>query len=210
MTFEELDFKEILPHWMQEDDFDAALADAITTILASATSRYKTLRVWDQLENLTSTELDELAYELSIDWWDSSWDTQTKVNVIETAQQIMSKRGTKWAVEQLVISAYGIGEVTEWFDYEGSPYHFNIRTNAPSTEEGMATLLAMIDKVKPARSTLDEVIFSGDLRTHIYAGCAMRSVTNNVIIDSRHDESEFAQTLFTGTLTTSHTRNQIS
>ena len=209
MKLENLDFIKLLPHWMRDEEFDAALADAMTEVLRQIGSRVKTLRTWDQIDSLSSEELDELAWELNIDWWQSSWDVSTKRNVIKTAQAIIEKRGTKWSVEQLVISAYGVGEVTEWFEDEGTPYHFTIRTNAPSTEAGMAILLSMIDKVKPARSVLDEVVFSGDLKTKIYAGCALRSVTNNVIIDSWHDTAEFTQPLLTGVLLTNHTRNTI-
>ena len=210
MRIENLDFKKMLPHWMREEDFDVALADEITDVLSEPGEKVKSLRTWDQIDNLSSEELDELAWELNIDWWQSSWDVQTKREVVKTAQAIIDKRGTKWSVEQLVISAYGIGEVTEWFEDGGLPYHFTIRTNAPSTEEGIAILLSMIDKVKPARSYLDEVVFSGDLRTRVYAGVGLRSVTNNVIIDSRHETAEFTQPLITGITIKNHTKNVIS
>ena len=210
MKLENLDFIKVLPHWMREDEFDAALAGEITDTLLPMLGRVKTLRTWDQIDELTSEELDELAWEINIDWWRTDWTLQTKRDVIRTAQEIINKRGTKWSVEQLVISAYGIGEITEWFEEEGGfPYHFTIRTNAPSTEEGMEILLSMIDRVKPARSVLDEVIFSGDLKTKIYAGVALRSVTNNVILDARHDEAEASQPLIAGIAITNHTRNYI-
>lgn len=210
MKLDALEFKKLLPHWMREDEFDAALSDAITEVLSNPLMRLKTLRTWDQIDNLSSEELDELAWEINIDWWRSDWPLQTKRDVIKTAQEIIDKRGTKWSVEQLVISAYGIGEATEWFEEAGGvPYHFSIRTNAPSTEEGMNILLSMIDKVKPARSVLDEVIFSGDLKTRVYAGVALRSITNNVIMDSRHDEAETSQPLIAGIAITNHTRNYI-
>lgn len=211
MKLENFNLLKMLPHWMKKDEFDAALADAITDVLSDPASRVRALRTWDQIDCLSSEDLDELAWELNIDWWRSDWPLQTKRDVIKTAQAIINKRGTKWAVEQLVISAYGIGEATEWFDEEGGiPYHFTLRTNAPSTEEGMEILLSMIDKVKPARSVLDEIIFSGDLKTKVYADVALRSATNNVILDSRHDTAEFSQTLHSGNLITSHTRNHIS
>ena len=210
MKLGNLEFVKLLPHWMRDEEFDAALAGAMTEVFDPIGRRTDTLRTWDQIDNLSSEELDELAWELNIDWWQSSWDTQTKRDVVKTAQAIIDKRGTKWSVEQLVISAYGIGEVTEWFEDGGLPYHFTIRTNAPSTEEGMAILLSMIDKVKPARSYLDEVVFSGDLRTRVYAGVGLRSVTNNVIIDSRHETAEFTQPLITGITIKNHTKNVIS
>lgn len=210
MKLGNLDFIKLLPHWMRDEEFNAALADAMTEVFGQIGRRTDTLRTWDQIDNLSSEELDELAWELNIDWWQSSWDVQTKREVVKTAQVIIDKRGTKWSVEQLVISAYGIGEVTEWFEDGGLPYHFTIRTNAPSTEEGMAILLSMIDKVKPARSYLDEVVFSGDLRTRVYAGVGLRSVTNNVIIDSRHETAEFTQPLITGITIKNHTKNVIS
>ncbi len=71
MRLENLDFKKMLPHWMREEDFDVALADEITDVLSEPGEKVKTLRTWDQLDYLTSEELDELAWEINIDWWRS-------------------------------------------------------------------------------------------------------------------------------------------
>ncbi len=210
MKLEDLDIKKLLPHWMREEDFDVALADEITQTLDVTLKRVKTLRTWDQIDNLTSDELDELAWEINIDWWQSSWDIETKRNVVKTAQAIIDKRGTKWAVEQLAISAYGEGKVTEWFqELGGLPYYFKIETNAPSTEEGMRILLSMIDKVKPARSHVEKIDFNREILQDLYAGVGhIESITNAIIMNSSLPIRE-EKTIFTGVARQYHETNII-
>lgn len=200
MRLENLDFKKMLPHWMREEDFDVALADEITDVLSEPGEKVKTLRTWDQLDYLTSEELDELAWEINIDWWRSSWDLETKRNVVKTAQAIINKRGTKWSVEQLVILAYGEGKVTEWFEeLGGHPYYFKIETNAPSTEEGMRVLKSMIDKVKPARAHMEKIDFKSEILQTLYTGTGhIESMTNVIVMDSSIPVVE-EDTIYAGT-----------
>ena len=92
------------------------------------------------------------------------------------------KRGTKWAVEELITSALGMGKVTPWFDYGGEPYWFKIQTNATLTKDGMSYFLSMIDKVKSARDHVEmiEVIRTTDQIIH--AGAATGSYNSKNII----------------------------
>ena len=210
MKFDELNLKKLLPHWMQEEDFDAALANAISDLMKDTCSRYRTLRVWDQIDNLTSSELDELAYELSVDWWDSSWDIDTKRKVIKTCQQIMSKRGTKWAVEQLGLSTLGSCRVWEWFDYGGSPYHFKIETFETLTDEAMAKFVAMVGKIKPARCSLDSVDAVTKIESEYYTAAACRSFMHNpVIAECVYEETPASAVIYLGAAETNCIKNTL-
>ncbi len=121
-------------------------------------------------------------------------------NVVKTAQAIINKRGTKWSVEQLVISAYGEGKVTEWFEeLGGHPYYFKIETNAPSTEEGMRVLKSMIDKVKPARAHMEKIDFKSEILQTLYTGTGhIESMTNVIVMDSSIPVVE-EDTIYAGT-----------
>ena len=147
----------LLPNWMRTDEANAALSSAMDELIKAPGERVKTPRTWDQLENLTDEELDETAWELGIDWWVSSWEREQKIRTIRMAGAIMEKRGTKWAVEQLAIAAFGLGEVTEWFEYGGDPFYFKILTSATLTPGAINQILNMIGRVKNARSHIEAI-----------------------------------------------------
>ena len=120
----------LLPKFMKADETDVALSHAMDVLLAEPANRAKILRKWDQIDNMNDAQLDEMAWEFNIDWWDSSFSLETKRSVIRTCYRVHEKRGTKWAVEELITSAFGMGKVTEWFEYGGQPYWFKIQTSA--------------------------------------------------------------------------------
>ena len=173
----------LLPTWMRDDEANQALAQAMDQLFSAAGARVKTPRVWDQLESLTDPELDEIAWELGIDWYVSSWDRTQKINTIRIAGSIMEKRGTKWAVEQLVVAAFGVGQITEWFEYGGDPFYFKIITSATLTPDGMQTFLGMIERVKSTRSHVESISVVREIDQELFAGCATRAWIHNIILE---------------------------
>lgn len=181
MKLESLDFRKMLPAWMREDEYNIALAEAINEVLADPLSRVKTLRTWDQIDNLTSEELDELAWENNIDWWESGWDIETKRANIKEATKINEKRGTKYSVERILESVFGTGTVIEWFEYDGDPYHFKVTAQGDLTEERLAKFRKLIEITKPARSVLDSIESIIPLESKIYLGSVCQSHNKNII-----------------------------
>ena len=96
----------LLPKFMKADETDVALSHAMDVLLAEPANRAKILRKWDQIDNMNDAQLDEMAWEFNIDWWDSSFSLETKRSVIRTCYRVHEKRGTKWAVEELITSAF--------------------------------------------------------------------------------------------------------
>lgn len=63
----------LLPKFMKADETDVALSHAMDVLLAEPANRAKILRKWDQIDNMNDAQLDEMAWEFNIDWWDSSF-----------------------------------------------------------------------------------------------------------------------------------------
>lgn len=183
MTIFKPDMVKLLPKFMKSDEADRALAHAMDILLADPASKGKILRKWDQIDNMKDAQLDEMAWEFNIDWWDSSFPLEIKRSVIKTCYRVHEKRGTKWAVEELVNSAFGMGKVTEWFEYGGDPFWFKIQTNATLTEDGMTYFLNMIDKVKSARSHVEMIEVTRTINQPMHAGTSQISFSKCVILD---------------------------
>lgn len=157
MRIDNTEMIKLLPEWMQNDEANGALASAVDKLISRVGKRIKTPRVWDQFEEMTEYELDEMAWELGIDWYNSAWNKKQKIDVIKTYGPIMEKRGTVWAVEKLVTAIFGIGEIFEWFEYGGKPYFFKIRTSALLTQDGMKDFLSKVKAVKNERSHIESI-----------------------------------------------------
>lgn len=129
MKISELDFVRLLPAFMRDDEAVIALSNAVSRLIGEPGKRLSTIRTWDKIDELTEAECDEMAWELDIDWYDSTGMTlEEKKNTIKVAQQIKRKRGTKWAVERLISAYFGEGYVAEWYEMGDSPYTFVVLT----------------------------------------------------------------------------------
>ena len=171
-TLENTNTLKLLPGWMRDDDAVQALAGACDVLFQGAAKRIKTPRTWDQIDNLTDEELDELAWELNIDWWQSSWSLEQKRATVKVARQIKAKRGTKWAVEQLITASFGTGYVKEWFEEgeNGDPFTFKVLTTNPNIgDEGMENFNRQINQAKNERSHMIGVYYFEEIGVTIEA-----------------------------------------
>lgn len=164
MRLSELDFLKLVPAFMQSDEAVKAFCSAINSIMNEPATRIHTISTWGQYNQLSEAECDEMAYELDIDWYDSSATLDEKRKTIQYAQQIKRKRGTKWAVERLVSAYFGDGKVTEWYEEEepGKPFTFSIVSYSPKiTPENYSKFLEAVDAAKNERSHISSM-------THIW------------------------------------------
>lgn len=148
MRLNETEMVKLLPAWMQEDGGDKGLATGCDIISRDAYARLKLLSRWDKIDQLSDAELDEMAWELNIQWYDSTAPIAAKRAVIRNSDRVYAKLGTPYAVEQIVADYFGTGEVREWYQYGGQPHHFKVpdrngdKTTArvlPSTADSMVT-----------------------------------------------------------------------
>ena len=161
MKISTLDFAKLLPTFMRDDEAVVALSKAVDELLGNPGKRLRTLETWDKIEELTEAECDEMAWELDVDWYDSEgMSLAEKRNTIRLAQQIKRKRGTKWAVEQLITAHFGEGYVVEWYDMDGSPYTFAaLTTNAAISPENLEKFTEAVKAAKNERSQIAGVYY---------------------------------------------------
>lgn len=160
MNLSDLEFIKLLPLFMHGDEANIALSNAVNTLMREPGSRLKYLRVWDQIDNLEHADLDELAWELNVDWYSTDMSLESKRQTIKYAQRIQSKRGTKWAVEQLISAYFGPGYVKEWFEYGGDPFMFQVMTtNEGINDSNFSRFIRAVDFAKSVRSHIEGVYY---------------------------------------------------
>lgn len=158
MKLNTIDFVRLLPRFMQDDSAVRGLAAGIDSIIPRLSEDIKKLSTWDHIDDLPESELDSLAWELNIFWYDFDASADVKRDLIKNSDKVYQHLGTKWAVENVVSSYYGDGRVEEWFEYGGQPGHFRVVSSNPSlSREKFDEFLSIVNKVKRASAKFDGI-----------------------------------------------------
>ena len=171
MRLNETEMVKLLPAWMQEDGSDKGIATGCDIISRDAYARLKLLSRWDKIDQLSDAELDEMAWELNIQWYDSTAPIAAKRAVIRNSDRVYAKLGTPYAVEQIVADYFGTGEVREWYQYGGQPHHFKVLSDNPSlVNSNLDLFLKLLRTVKRRSSWLDAILICLTGEMFLYSG----------------------------------------
>lgn len=177
MKLSNLEFIKLLPQFMQDDCAVRGLAAGIDSIVPQLAADLEKLSTWDSIDKLSEAELDELAWELNILWYDKGATIDVKRNLVRDSDKVYQKLGTKWAVENVITTYFGEGYIEEWFQYGGDPGHFRVYSTNPTLNESKFTeFLNLLSKVKRASAKLDGVFISLTGQMNMYTGVALHEI----------------------------------
>jgi phage tail P2-like protein len=160
---------DILPEALASDPNVIAVGYAIQQGVRRLVEYCQNISVYATISSAPDDVLDMLAVELNTQYYDDTLDIETKRKLVANTLIWYSKSGTPAAVEELVSTVFGEGEVEEWFHYGGNPYYFKINTNALLTEDMITQFSDMIQYVKNARSRIDAIEVCRDLHQDVHA-----------------------------------------
>ena len=159
-TIYDTDFAEYLPEPLKRDEGIYALAKSLTAQLLSISGSSTETLIYDRIDEMPETLLDILAYDFHCDWYDADAPIDVKRATLKSNVVTHKHLGTKYAVLEVVTAAFGTGEVYEWFEYAGDPYHFKIRVDGSRiTTFDPDYIRRMLHKVIPVRCVCDEIDF---------------------------------------------------
>jgi len=179
MKLQEAEILKLLPAWMRDDGSIKGLAEGTDKVIRALTARVNLLSRWNQIDQLDEQTLDEMAWELNIQWYDSTAPIEAKRAVIRNSDLVYAKLGTRYAVEQTVTDRFGTGEMREWYQYGGAPYHFKVLSDNPDLVNGNLELfLKLLGVVKRRSSWLDAILICLTGEMFLYSGMAIREHTH--------------------------------
>lgn len=158
MKLQNVDINKFIPLFMRDDECVKAIAEAINDITAHIDTAK--LRTWGQLDKLNHEELDELAWELNVLWYNAAGTLEQKREQIRTSDDVWRTLGTRYAVEIVISQLFGSGTLEEFWEYEGGkPHHFRVRLADPSvlTPAGEKEFRRVLEIVKRKSQILDEI-----------------------------------------------------
>lgn len=146
---------DILPQSLKDLPEVKAISYAVANVNKKILNYAKQIALYAVVDDLSENILDLIAIEFRTQYYDENFDIEVKRNLIKNTLNWYIRLGTPYAVEELVKTIFGEGEVEEWFDYGGEPYRFRVTTNALFDPAGIENFFNMISAVKNTRSHLD-------------------------------------------------------
>lgn len=181
MKLTTIEFLRLLPQFVRNDEAVQGLSAAIDEIVPGLSDSLSVLSTWNEVDRMTEAELDALAWELNILWYDTGATIDIKRELIKNSDMVYKKLGTKWAVENVIDTYFGEGNVQEWWEYGGDPGHFNVLSPNPSVNnERLNEFLTILSKVKRASAKLDAIIITLSGELNLYAGVAYHETTTEI------------------------------
>ena len=178
MRLSTLEFIRLLPQFMCDDCAVRGLAAAIDQIVPDIAESCAKLSTWDHIDDMTEEELDSLAWELNILWYDYGATLETKRALVKDSDMVYQRLGTKWAVENVIQTYFGDGYIREWFEYGGDPGYFRVySTNPTLTSERLTEFMNILDKVKRYSSKLEGIYITLTGQMNLAAGIGIREAS---------------------------------
>lgn len=157
MQIQDTKMIDLVPTFMRDDRTVrrlCAAADAMFLKLIDAVH----LAWWRKyIDELEADQLDDLAKQIGITWYDDGADIISKRNVLKNYENVLAIAGTPDAVKYAVKDLFGDVEIIEWPEYDGQPYHFKMLVNAKLTEDNTKRFESSIAAAKNVRSIIDSL-----------------------------------------------------
>ena len=129
------EIKEILPENLSEQPEVRAISYAINMALRRLMGYCKSTGLYASIDEASEEVLDLLAIEFDALYYDMSLPLANKRKIIKDTLPQYLRSGTVGAVEDLITTIFGGGEVEEWFSYSGTPGHFRLFVDITDSAE---------------------------------------------------------------------------
>lgn len=181
IKIQEIKLNEILPPILKEDKTVSAIAKVLQKYLDENYEYIKRLNILANIDEITNEDLiDHLAYQFHVDFYDQSLGIEKKKELVKRSILHHRRKGTPWAIDDLLSRAFDTSHVKEWFEYDGDPYHFRVHTkDILGSEEKYISTIKAINVVKNTRSKLEKIIIERDLDHNLYLGITNRQLKTN-------------------------------
>lgn len=184
ITIKDADFAQLLPTFMKNDITNIALSEVVNYAMKRIYPRITKLSIWNQLEQMDESELDQLADYLAISWYWYGATIEQKRQIIKDARKVHRHLGTVWALQYVLTIYFGEAKIMEWPDYGGAYGHFKIESNGLGTlTKTTQNFLDIVCLLKRMSATLDGIMghLESDLTNRIIStvtSCLMIETSN--------------------------------
>ena len=166
----------VLPSVLARDRKAYALAKAAAKAIEEVSAEIPAAQIYTAIDKLPDDLLDILAYDFKVDWWDADYTLEEKRRTLKDSWRVHRMLGTPSAVELAISAIYPDTTVSEWFEYDGRPYHFRLNIDATYEtvdQEKHQRVLSRVEFYKNLRSVLDGIeYYDAGATAAVYASTA--------------------------------------
>lgn len=167
---------DLVPPSIRDDPEVQAAAAALEGELQSVTAAIPTTLLISRIDELEEDVIDALAWQWHVDFYEPGISLDQKRTLVKTSISQHRRKGTPYAVEQVVKAILIDAIVQEWFEYGGQPFHFRvIKINGQVAPEMYSRLKRAVDTVKNTRSWLEGVSLYREMPGLVYVGAVVGS-----------------------------------
>ncbi len=193
---------DLVPPSIRDDPEVQAAAAALEGELQDVTAAIPTVLLISRIDELPEDVIDALAWQWHVDFYEQGFSLAQKRVLVKTSIAQHRKKGTPWAVEQVVKAIWDDAVVQEWWEYGGDPFHFRVvRIGGQVSPEAYPRLKRAVDLVKNVRSWLDGVGLHREMAGTVYAGGAVGSVRTVEILPAAFRGGNVSGSVYVGGVT---------
>lgn len=167
---------QILPEGIKKSPEVIAVSHAIGKNIRKLLEFSKKICVYANIEAMSEKELDLLSTELRAPYYLEDMNIDQKRKIIKNSLLWHKKAGTPYAVEELIKTVFGEGEIHEWFEYGGEPFTFRIETETVVTEDIIKYFNKIIRTVKNTRSHMEAIELKRTYEDNMYISGVFKAV----------------------------------
>ena len=159
MDISNLKLIDIQPKIFRNDPFAIAFCEVLEPIFQELSEDVKCVLTYGRIDDLEEEDIDRLAKQFNIDYYQLDIDLIRKRELVKTALKFHKIKGTPGAVKDLGDIIFNTpSEVEEWFNYNRPKFTFRVVIDICSLiEDNLERFCNMLYKVKNVRSHLDGV-----------------------------------------------------
>lgn len=171
MRLNDLEFIKLMPSFMRSDETVKALCKSVDDIFRPTAEDLNTLSDWDRIDTMTESELDYLAWECNISWYDKNATIEQKRMLCKNSDKIFMTRATVAAVEEIISIYFTNAKLREYWDANCDPHHFKIECSDVTTySDNLKLFLNILEKTKRKSQWLDAIILRLTGEGNMYSG----------------------------------------
>lgn len=183
VELKKLSFVDILPPNLASDETLRAAALALDGELQAVTELTRLVVLLARLDELDDATVDMLAKQFKVDFYDAGTELTSKRELVRRSIAWHRTKGTPGAVQSVVDILLDGATVSEYWEYDGKPYHFKVGGITGPLVDGNTILKVgkAIQVAKNTRSHLDSIGFDRKLTRTLHVGSAIQ-VNKTIVI----------------------------
>lgn len=162
---------DLIPPNLKNDPKVSAAAEALNQQLRIITRLIPGVAIFHRIDSLPGEWVDALAQQWHVDFYDPDLTLSQRRELVKNSLAWHRRKGTPSAVEELITTIFGDGEVKEWFEYGGDPGKFKVMTsNASATADDAEKFLAALGSVVRVSAHLEAIEITVNDTLQMYIG----------------------------------------